>query len=173
MQFAEAVGRITHLDPRSLASGVVQAHAVYAVLNNVDREEFLNSVVAVCKRYEKPVTSEFPLHEKGNLTSRLEWIAAHKDVDDREAHKVIGSNSNVFQSYPFAVFMFQKYWNDPVEGLIETVNYGGDCDTTGAMYGALAGAKNGMIFPSSWLDELPNRDKIIKLGQKMYQLAGR
>ncbi len=173
LQFAEAVGRITHLDPRSLASGVVQAHAVYTLLQDVSREVFVQSLVDVCNKYEKPVTKEFPLHDKGNLTSRVEWIAKHKNADDAEAHKVIGSSSNVFQSYPFALFMFQKYWNNPVGGLIETINYGGDCDTTGAMYGALAGAKNGMIFPSAWLDFLQNRDKIIKLGQNLYELSGK
>lgn len=173
LQFAEAVGRITHLDPRSVASGVVQAHAVYVVLNDVSREEFFDSIVAVCKKYEKPVTAEFPLYNKGNLTSRLEWIANHKDAEDAEAQKTLGSSSLVFQSYPFAVFMFQKYWNNPVEGLIETVNYGGDCDTTGAMYGVLAGAMNGMVFPFNWLNGLQNSDKIVKLGQKMYELTGR
>src|SRR3989344_2902245 len=166
LQFAEAVGGITHLDPRSVASGVVQAHAIYSLLQNVSREQFVTSLVAVSKKYEKAVTPEFPLHDKGNLTSRLEWIAKNKNADDTEAHKTIGSNSNVLQSYPFALFMFQKYWNDPLEGLIETVNYGGDCDTTGAMYGTLAGAKNGLFFPESWLEELQNKDKIIKLGQK-------
>jgi len=173
LQFAEAVGRITHLDPRSIVSGVVQAHAIYTLLQGAGRDEFVQSLVDVCKRYEKPITTEFPLHDKGNLTSRLEWIANHKDADDAEAHKLIGSSSNVFQSYPFAVFMFQKYWNEPMEGLIETVNYGGDCDTTGAMYGALAGAKNGMFFPSQWLDILQNHEKIIKLGQDLYEMGGK
>lgn len=37
LQFAEAVGKITHLDPRSVASGIVQAHAVYSVLQGKDR----------------------------------------------------------------------------------------------------------------------------------------
>lgn len=173
LQFAEAVGRITHLDPRSVASGVVQAHAVHSLLQDVSRNEFVQSLVDVCKRHEKALTKEFPLHDKGNLTSRLEWIAKNKDAPDPEAHKVLGSSSLVFQSYPFALFMFQKYWNDPVEGLIETVNYGGDCDTTGAMYGALAGAKNGMIFPQEWIDVLQNRDKIIKVGQKLYEMGGK
>jgi len=171
LQIAEAVGRITHLDPRSLASGVVQAHAVYALLQGIGRDEFVQSLVEVCKKYEKPVTPEFPLHDKGSLTSRLEWITQHKDADNTEAHKVIGSSSNVFQSYPFALFMFQKYWDKPMEGLIETVNYGGDCDTTGAMYGALAGAKNGMIFSQHLVDGMQDYEKIIKLGQSLYGLS--
>ncbi|MEK6904990.1 MAG: ADP-ribosylglycohydrolase family protein [Nanoarchaeota archaeon] len=170
LEFAEAVGKVTHLDPRSVVSGVVQAHAVYSLLQGVSRDEFLDSIVSVSRKYEKPVTAEFYLHGKGSLTSRLEWIVEHKDAGDAEAHKVLGSSSNVFQSYPFALFMFQKYLDKPVEGLIETVNYGGDCDTTGAMYGALAGAKHGLIFPREWLDVLQNRDKIIRLGQNLYGL---
>ncbi|MBI4147209.1 ADP-ribosylglycohydrolase family protein [Candidatus Woesearchaeota archaeon] len=171
LEFAEAVGRITHLDSRSVVSGVVQAHAVYSLLQGTSRGEFLASIVSVSRKYEKAVTKEFPLHDKGSLTSRLEWIADNKNAEDAEAHQVLGSSSIVFQSYPFTLFMFQKYWNEPVDGLIETVNYGGDCDTTGAMYGALAGAKNGMIFPLHWLNELQNRDSIIKLGQDLYKLS--
>ncbi len=45
--FAELVGKMTHLDPRSIAGGIVQAHAVYALLQNQTREQFLNGIVEV------------------------------------------------------------------------------------------------------------------------------
>lgn len=168
--FAEQVGRITHLDPRSLAGGVVQAHGVYSVLQGISRDDFVHSLADVCLRYEKLVTPEFPLYQRGSLLSRLEWIREHQEVSAQEAHEELRSSSEAFCSHAFALFMFQKYWDDPIEGMIETVNYGGDCDTTGAIFGALCGAKYGMIFPEKWVNGLLEKDKLIKLGEQMYQL---
>ncbi len=171
LRWAELVGGITHLDPRSVASGVVQAHAVYMMLHDCTKDEFMDSCVDVCRQYEPPISAIFPLWQKGSLRERLEWIGGHKDASVDEAHKVLGSNSNVFCSYPFALFMVQKYWDSPLEGLIETVNYGGDCDTTGSMYGALAGAKNGTaIFPEEWLAVLEGRYELERLGKELYSL---
>src|SRR3989338_7218235 len=170
VRFAEQVGRITHLDPRSLAGGVVQAHAIYSVLQGISRKDFVNSLVDVCKQYEKQVTTEFPLHESGSVLSRLEWIQQNYDATPDIAHNHLRSSSEGFSSHPFALFMFQKYWDNPIEGLIETVNYGGDCDTTGAMYGALCGAKNGLIFPEHLVNGLKEKEKLISLGEKMYGL---
>ncbi len=171
LRWAELIGRITHHDPRSIVSGVVQAHAVYAMIHDCSRNGFIDSCVDVCQQNEQPVSALFPLWQKGSLYTRLQWIQDHQDASSDEAHKKLGSNSNVFCSYPFALFMVQKYWDSPLEGLIETVNSGGDCDTTGSMYGALAGAKNGMaIFPKEWLDVLEGREELEELGRKLYLL---
>src|SRR3989338_4271035 len=168
--FAWQVGKITHLDPRSVASGVVQAHAVYSLIKNYSKEEFLNSLVERSYKVEEPTTKEFPLYDKGTLSERLKWVIDNKDAKSDEAHNHLKSTSVVFSSYPFAIFMFQKYWGSPIEGLIETINYGGDCDTTGAIYGALAGAKNGMVFTKAWLNHLENLDLLKTLGKKIYDL---
>ena len=83
----------------------------------------------------------------------MRWIIENKDGAVESAYQHLGNTSSVYRSYPFTLFMFQKYWDQPLEGLLETINYGGDCDTTGAMFGALAGAKHGNIFPKHWLNE--------------------
>lgn len=195
LRFAELVGRITHRDPRSVASGVVQAHAVYTALQGGTREEFVKSIAQIRVSVEKslipelkwcpstmigPLTSalmkvglwpNYTLWKQGSLKSRLEWIVKNKDADCEDAFKYLGSSSAVYESFPFAIFMFQKFWEDPVSGLLETVNYGGDCDSTGAMYGALAGARNGMIFPSKWLNKLDGLDRLVSVGEQMYALA--
>src|SRR3989344_2773922 len=170
LRWAELVGMITHLDPRSVVSGIVQAHAVYALIQGCSRADFVDSLVAVCSNYEKPVSKEHVLWKRGSLKSRLEWIREHQEATPEEAHRVLESNSNVFCSYPFALFMFQRYWDSPLEGLIETVNWGGDCDTTGSLYGALAGAKQGMIFPKEWIDLLEGKEELELLGKKLYQM---
>ncbi len=167
---AKFIGRTTHLDPRSIAMGIVQAYAVYILLQDISRDKFIDSTLKICEEYEGQLNQFFMHHEKGDLKARLKWIKENKDVDDETAFKQIKNSSLGFESYPFSLFMLQKYWDKPLEGLIETVNFGGDCDTTGAIYGALAGAKDGMIFPSSWLDVLDKKDIIIDLATKIHQL---
>lgn len=171
LRCAEQIGRITHLDPRSVVSGVIQAHAVYLCLQGISREDFVSSLLESCRRWEKPASEElFPKDHRETMVSRLEWIAENHDAHHSEAHAYLGSNSNVWSSYPFALFMFQKYWDEPIAGLIETVNYGGDCDTTGAMYGALCGAKSGMIFPQEWLGVLQGKERLIAAAKWIYGL---
>jgi len=170
LKSAGLIGKITHLDPRSVVSGIVQAHAICQVLQGVSREGFIKSLIKVGKRFEKTVTSEFPLHDKGSLISKLEWIDHNKYTTCDIAYQTLGCSSVVMQSYPFALFMFQKFWDKPFSGLIETINYGGDCDTTGAICGALYGAKNGMIFPDFWIDALDNLEKLKTIGEELYGL---
>ncbi|MEK6933962.1 MAG: ADP-ribosylglycohydrolase family protein [Nanoarchaeota archaeon] len=133
LDFAYKAGKITHLDPRSLASGVVQSHAVYSVLDGNNRNEFLQGIIEICKKWEKPLNDQFTWHKSGDLLSRINWIVENRNANVVEAYTNLGNSSAVYKSYPFALFMFQKYYDAPdavKEALLETVNYGGDCDTT-------------------------------------------
>ena len=168
LMFAEAVGKSTHLDPRSIAGGIVQAAAVYSMLKDESKYEFMKEIVDVCRRHEKPLAEDAALKERGNLLSKLEWIVENRHAEPEKALEHLGNGSLAFESHPFALFMFQKYWDKPIEGLIETVNYGGDCDTTGAIYGALCGAKNGMIFPQRWIDCLKDYERIREIADKLW-----
>ncbi|MEK6816008.1 MAG: ADP-ribosylglycohydrolase family protein [Nanoarchaeota archaeon] len=161
IDFAEKVSRMTHLNSSSIAGGVVQAHAVYSAMKDVSRNEFVNSLPAISRRYED---------KDQPMTSRLEWIAQNMDADCETAYNYLGCRSPALESYPFAAFMFQKHWDRPLEGLIETVNYGGDCDTTGAIYGALAGAKSGLFFPKEWLCILEGKQNLIEAAERIYSL---
>ena len=170
---AENISKITHLDPRSIVSGVLQAHAVYSLLNGIGRKEFLESLVELCDKNEKPLDERFKWHNSGSLGSRINWINENKDAENFEAFETLGNSSAVYKSYPFSIFMFQKYWDNPMKGLIETINYGGDCDTTGAIYGALAGAKNGMIFPEEIVNGINEIDRIKNVGERIFELSNK
>lgn len=150
LRFAKDVSKITHLDPRSVVGGIVQAHAVYAIFDGINKDAFLESLVTVAEQFEEPVTQGFSRWKDGSLVSRLQWVLDNKDVDVVKAHAVLGSSSQVYSAQPFAMFMFQKYWDAPLEGLLETVNHGGDSDTTGTIFGALAGALHGEFCPEEW-----------------------
>ncbi len=174
---SEQVAKATHKDKRAIAGGIVQAHAVYTLLqkndNNLSKQKFLNSLLQCCEKNELPLSPEDKLYERGSLLSKLRWISQNKKTSSDNAFYKLGNSALAFESYPFALFMFQKYWNKPLDGLIETINYGGDCDTTGAIYGALAGAKHGNIFPKQWIKTLKDSEKIKKLGEQLYKLKNK
>lgn len=171
------IGKITHKDIRSLASGCIQSSLVTSILFCEDLQRLgllgFYDLLEIYSETESYVSNEtnLPLPEpKESLKNRIEWILNHHDATSEEAYQFLGNGGFVNESYPFALFMFQKYWDDPVEGLLEAVNFGGDSDTVGAMYGALAGAKNGMIWPEKWVNTLIEKDRIIAAADGLYNL---
>jgi len=174
LYFADKIGRITHTDPRSIAGGLVQAYSVYRLLQGIEREDFVNEASSLCAGFEDFKT-KYPGMVKPDyaLFGGFRWILENRDADSEEAFKALGNSGLAFEAHPFAFFMFQKYWNQPLEGLIETINFGGDCDTTGAIYGALCGAKYGMIFPDEWVNEIKGVDKLVSAAKGIYDLKQR
>lgn len=170
--FAKLIGNSTHLDPRSWLCGILMADAIWrcAILDIKEGNKlfFLQEQFALAEKWYRPVTEEYTWHTKGDILKRLNWICNNLDVSVEEAHTYLGSSSAVYKAYPFVLWVFQKYWNNPIEGLIELVNCGGDCDTTGAMYGALVGARHGMIFPDNLKLGLKNLDYVVSVGERFY-----
>ncbi|MBS3164893.1 ADP-ribosylglycohydrolase family protein [Candidatus Woesearchaeota archaeon] len=169
IRFAAALGYTTHLDPRSIASGVVQAHAVCALLSYATRDAFLDSLVDASARCESALSPPRQLSNAGSLTERLAWVRDHRDADADTAHRVLGSSGLAFESHPFALFMLQRHWQEPLSGMLATINAGGDTDTTGALYGALCGALHGMVFPAEWVTPL-DWESLVAAGQGIYAL---
>jgi ADP-ribosylglycohydrolase len=171
IKVSEQVAKATHKDKRAIAGAVVQAHAIYTLLkNNISKQEFLNTLIQCCEENEQPLSIKDKLYERGSLLSKLKWISQNNNTSNDNAFSKLGNSALAFESYPFSLFMFQKYWNNPLDGLIETINYGGDCDTTGAIYGTLTGAKHGNIFPQKWIKTLKDSEKLRKLGGEIYKL---
>ncbi len=167
LRFAQDAGKMTHLDPRSVAAGVIQAHAIYALLQGMDRDAFLDSLIEVGRRWETSA-------EQGKqitLTARLQWVQEHVDADLETAYQVLGPGWAVTKNYPFTIFLLHHFWDDPLAGLLATVNFGGDCDSTAALYGACCGALHGSFFPSAWVKVLENVDELVRLGKELYACA--
>lgn len=58
------------------------------------------------------------------------------------------------------------------DGLLKVVNLGEDADTTGAIYGQLAGAYYGVEqIPTTWLTRLCQRDMISEFAEGLYRAA--
>ncbi|MBI3334271.1 ADP-ribosylglycohydrolase family protein [Candidatus Pacearchaeota archaeon] len=170
---AQEIGQITHQDPRSLASGMIQTRLIYTLLETKIPLNFKDSMLLACERYEERLTTDHKKVEAGTLLDKLRWVAQNEHASADEAFTYLGASSQVYSSYPFTLFMFQKHWDTPIKGLLETINYGGDCDTTGAIFGALAGARHGMVFPESWLSVLKEKDRLMKAADSIYSCRSR
>jgi ADP-ribosylglycohydrolase len=58
------------------------------------------------------------------------------------------------------------------DGCLMAVNLGNDADTTGAIYGQLAGAFYGETgIPTRWLSTLAHREQIIGIADEIYRLS--
>ncbi|RIK40782.1 MAG: hypothetical protein DCC58_13425 [Chloroflexi bacterium] len=58
------------------------------------------------------------------------------------------------------------------EAIVAAVNLGDDADTTGAVAGALAGARWGLgAIPQRWLDTLRGRDELLQLADALLDLS--
>ena len=81
----------------------------------------------------------------------------------------IKSTGYVIHTLEAALWSF--YTTETFEGgLIRAVNLGDDADTTGAVYGQLAGAYYGMnAIPQRWLDKIVLPDIIIEVADGLYQ----
>ena len=59
------------------------------------------------------------------------------------------------------------------DGALQAVNLGDDADTTGAVYGQLAGAIYGAsAIPGSWREKLARRETIESFADGLFELSG-
>ena len=172
------IGKTTHIDKIALQAGMIQYAAILALLDDgQSRTSLVEHLIELSLYYEDflPDVSRAP--EKGTYSEKLGWIAQNMDAQPHEAYKILGNSCYTGESVPFATFMFQRYWDRPIEGILRTINYGGDSDTTGAMFGAMAGARHGLIFPEDWQQTIKNPrtgekdlERIVTLGERLYNL---
>jgi ADP-ribosyl-[dinitrogen reductase] hydrolase len=61
-----------------------------------------------------------------------------------------------------------------MDGALKAVNLGDDTDTTGAVYGQIAGAFYGInSIPSEWKNKIYYKDKwILPLADRLFELSG-
>jgi ADP-ribosyl-[dinitrogen reductase] hydrolase len=108
--------------------------------------------------------------ENGNLAPKIEEIG--KGPYRFNEPPYIKGTGYVVKSLEAALWAFAKSTSFE-EGALLAVNLGDDADTTGAIYGQLAGAYYGYKgIPSGWVKKLAMREMIEKLAQRLYENAG-
>jgi len=132
---------------------------IVGALKGVDKDELLsekyNPVDGYWQSY--PLSPEIEVIRKGSFY----------DLDPPE----IKGTGYSAKSLEAALWAFSRSGNFE-EGCLLAVNLGDDADTTGAVYGQLAGVYYGEDgIPLSWRSELSHRDLICSLAEKIYQMS--
>lgn len=104
-----------------------------------------------------------------NFTDEVAQVASGSFKQD-VPHDITGSGF-VADTLEAALWAFHRTTNFET-GAILAVNLGGDADSTGAVYGQIAGAYYGVTaIPRRWLDVVVKKDIITALADRLWKLA--
>jgi ADP-ribosylglycohydrolase len=132
---------------------------IAGAVSGVGKDELLSADYA-------PVAGYWRQHP---LSPEIAEIAAGS-FKHREPPQIKGLGY-VVKSLEAAVWAFHKTATFR-DGALLAVNLGNDADTTGAVYGQLAGAYYGETdIPSAWLTKLAMRDVIETMAEQLHRLA--
>lgn len=142
--------RITHANPLCVGSCVALNAAVAALLSDPESD---------------PVKVAMDATNNETLRSALAGVAAQNAGTLDASGYVLATMQSAF----WAVTTHESL----EETVVAAVNLGQDADTTGAVAGALAGARWGMAnIPDRWLDALLAKDELLGLADGLFELSG-
>jgi ADP-ribosyl-[dinitrogen reductase] hydrolase len=132
---------------------------VLGALEGRSREELLSSYPAPHEQYWK----------RHSLSPEIAEIAAGS-FKQKETPAIIGSGF-VVRSLEAVLWAFHR--SDSFrDGALRAVNLGNDADTTGAIYGQLAGALYGVdAIPEGWIERLARREFITEKADALLDLS--
>lgn len=105
--------------------------------------------------------------KQGELHEKIEEIALGSFKTDRHHNGSVRGTGYVVDSLKAALWAFHNT-NTFREGALLVVNLGEDADTTGAIYGQLAGAFYSFGgIPVEWRQKIVNKDLIIKYAEQL------
>jgi ADP-ribosyl-[dinitrogen reductase] hydrolase len=155
--------RTTHQAPVAIDAGRYLGALIIGSVgrnnSNNKKQEILSPFYSPTPRYwdKYPLTSE--------LTDVINGSFKRLNPPD------IRGSGYVLKTLEAAMWAF--YRSDTFEeGCVMAVNLGDDADTTGAVYGQLAGAFYGETgIPTRWLSKLAHKEKIIEMADDIYRLS--
>lgn len=151
--------RTTHAAPTTIDACRYFAGLLLGALEGRPKEELLSS-------FFYPASDE-PYWKRHPLTPEIAEIA-NGSFKQKQPPAIIG-NGFVVRSLEAALWAF--YHSDSFrEGALRAVNLGNDADTTGAIYGQLAGAFYGInAIPGDWIERLSMRDYIRETADALFE----
>jgi ADP-ribosyl-[dinitrogen reductase] hydrolase len=153
--------KTTHRAPASVDACRYFAGLVVGALAEVGKEELL----------DKAYTPERGAWERDRLTGAV-VVVADGSFKEREPPEINGGN-NVVNTLEAALWAFNRT-SDFEDGCVQAVGLWLDSDTTGAVFGALAGAYYGeQGLPPRWLAKLRHKDLLTGFAEGLYELSRR
>ena len=149
-------GAITAIDACRYMGGII-----IGALTGVSKDEILSDHYSPVPEFwnEKPLFPEIDSIAKGSFKKRNppEIVGSGYVVDSLEAALWAFYNSVSFE-----------------EGCLKAVNLGNDADTTGAIYGQIAGAYYGESgIPDAWAGKIFLKEKILDLSDTLFNHMGK
>jgi ADP-ribosylglycohydrolase len=152
--------RTTHGAPECVEACRYFASLLLAALSGMSKAQILNN------NYE-PAMAHFLRHP---LTGKVAQIAGGSFAV-KEPPQIRGSGY-VIHTLEAALWAFHKTDNFR-DGALAVVNLGEDADTTGAVYGQIAGAYYGAeAIPTEWRAKLAMRDLIEQRATELHAMSG-
>jgi ADP-ribosyl-[dinitrogen reductase] hydrolase len=149
---------ITHFDPQAWTGSVAVNLLIHHLLRDMPIADAIRSIAARIRREPRAACE---------VAEVLETITPATRAD------TLPTSGYVLDTLRIAVWAL--WANDSFEtSVMAAVNQGGDADTQGAVAGALAGARWGYsAIPDRWLAPLQGRDELVKLADRLLELAER
>jgi ADP-ribosyl-[dinitrogen reductase] hydrolase len=132
---------------------------IYGAINGATKQELLSDCYSPIPDYWR----EHMLHPEVMKIAQ----GSYKDKDPPE---IIGSGY-VIKSLEAALWAFRNS-DSYIEGCLKAVNLGNDADTTGAVYGQIAGSHYGVDkIPQKWVNIIAKKDLILDYAETLWHLA--
>ena len=179
-RYSAGNGSIMRLAPVPLFFAADEQAAIERSGESGRRTHGAATCVDACRYFGALIADATRGAPKDELLSPAFWrqAALHAEVEEvargsflrREPPEIEGTGY-VVRSLEAALWAL--HWSDSFRaGALLAVNLGDDADTTGAVYGQLAGALYGEGgIPAGWLDRLALRETIERLADGLYELA--
>lgn len=156
---AKDSSRTTHGAATAVDACRYLAALIVGAINGISKEELLESRYSSISNY----------WENNPLVEEIDEIATGS-FKHRQPPEIKGTGY-VVKSLEAALWAFY-HSNSFAEGCLLAVNLGDDADTTGAVYGQLAGAFYGEEgIPKSWREKLAKHDLIVSMAEQIFALA--
>jgi len=149
-EFVSRCTEITHSDPKAFCGAMAVAVAAYqsAVKPSISGNDFLNEL-SVYLRGENADEFLSLVHKAAQSAEKGEPVTDFAVA----IGSLKGISGYVYHTVPCVIQVWLKHADDFAAGLQEVISAGGDTDTTGAILGAVLGARTGKEgIPAAWLD---------------------
>jgi ADP-ribosylglycohydrolase len=155
MDYAGLSSRTTHQNPLTIDACKYMAGIIVGALTGSSKEEILSARYSPVPEYwiKNPLTPEIDTVASGSF----------KELEP----PIIRGRGFVAKSLEAALWAFYNSDNFK-DGCLKAVNLGEDADTTGAIYGQIAGAYYGESkIPEKWKNKLVKYDLISEIADKL------
>ncbi|WP_292460032.1 ADP-ribosylglycohydrolase family protein [Methanothermococcus sp.] len=165
--------KITHNNSEAIAGALAIGFLVsWGLNNNLTMNNSLSKSVKTfrCNHSKNFISklAEFIEDISEEFAEKILIIKKIKTIE--EGYELFGTGMDAIECVPSAILTFYLT-NDFKTGMIKAVNAGGDTDSLGCMYGAIAGTYYGYgNIPKKWINGIKNKDYLMSLADYLHSL---